>query len=301
MVTAGSGLTGPKLTNPKPTSPKPTSPGLAGVGRTALGVAMVRAMESRRRDRLFCDPYAAAFLSAARDVFDPAERGAVACLSGLSGAGTAFWSQVVVRTRFFDDYLVDAVGRGIRQVVLLAAGLDTRAYRLHWPADVRLFELDRPDVLEFKRQVLGTRAAVPRCDYRPVPGDLREDWAEQLTGAGLRADQPTAWLLEGLLIYLSATEVAHMLRRLDELSATGSRVAFESGTVDAETLKRQARELPTLTEYAELWQGGLPDPDALLRARGWLTELRDLSDAASRYGRYTAESSGDGFLTATRR
>jgi methyltransferase (TIGR00027 family) len=295
----GPGLTGPGLTGPGLTGPGLTGPGLARVGRTALGVAMVRAIESRRRDRLFCDPYAAAFLAAAPKVFDPADRGAVACLSGLSRTGTSFWSRAVIRTRFFDDYLVDAVGRGIRQVVLLAAGLDTRAYRLNWPAGVRLFELDLPEVLEFKRQVLASQSAKPRCDYRPVPADLREDWAALLTGAGLRIDQPTAWLLEGLLIYLSAAEVAHVLSTLDELSATGSWVAFESETADAETLQRQARDLPALAEYAELWQGGLPDPAGWLAARNWRPELHDLGDAANRYGRYATELSGAGFLTAT--
>ena len=263
---------------------------------------MVRAMESRRRDRLFCDPYAAAFLAAAPEVFDRAERGAVACLSGLSAAGTAFWSRAVIRTRFFDDYLVDAVGAGIRQVVLLAAGLDTRAFRLNWPADVRLFELDLPEVLEFKRQVLASKAARPRCDCRPVPADLTQDWATPLIEASLRSDQPTAWLLEGLLIYLSAAEVGHLLATLCELSAAGSRVAFESENVDAETLRRQASELPSLAEYTDLWKGGLADPAAWLADHEWLTELHDRVEAAIRYGRSPGESSaaGDAFLTATR-
>ena len=197
----------------------------AGVGRTALGVAMVRAIESRRGDRLFRDPYAAAFLAAAPAVFDIGGRGAVACLGGLSSAGAAFWSHAVIRTRFFDDYLLAATGQGIRQVVLLAAGLDTRAFRLDWPAGVRLFELDLAGVLDFKRRVLDERAAKPRCDRRPVAADLRTDWAAPLARAGLRPDQPTAWLLEGLLIYLSADEVIDLLTTLGGLSATGSRVA----------------------------------------------------------------------------
>jgi len=172
---------------------------------------MVRAMESRRRDRLFRDPYAAAFLAAAPEVFDPAERGAVACLSGLSGAGATFWSQAVIRTRFFDDYLIDAAGLGIRQVVLLAAGLDTRAYRLNWPTDVRLFELDRPTCSNSSGRCWLRGRRCRAVITGPVPGDLREDWAAPLIGVGLRADQPTAWLLEGLLIYLSATEVQRLL------------------------------------------------------------------------------------------
>jgi methyltransferase (TIGR00027 family) len=224
----------------------------------------------------------------------------VACLSGLSRTGVAFWSQAVIRTRFFDDYLTDAAGRGIGQVVLLAAGLDTRAYRLSWPAEVCLFELDLADVLEFKRQVLTSRTAAPHCDYRPVPADLREDWATPLTGAGLRADRPTAWLAEGLLIYLSAAEVTHLLVTLDGLSAAGSRVAFESEQADAETLRQQASELPGLAEYTGLWKGGLADPAGWLAAHGWRTEVHDGADITTSYGRSPAGLSDGGFLTATR-
>ncbi len=258
-------------------------------------------MESRRRDRLFCDPYAAAFLAAAPEVFNRAERGTVACLSGLSRTGVAFWSQAVIRTRFFDDYLTDAADRGIRQVVLLAAGLDTRAYRLSWPAGVRLFELDLADMLEFKRQVLTSRTATPRCDRRPVPADLRENWAAPLLAAGLEADRPIAWLAEGLLIYLSAAEVTHLLATLDGLSAAGSQVAFESEAMaDAETLRQQASELPGLAEYTGLWKGGLADPAGWLAAHGWRTELHDRADLTTSYGRSAAGLPGGGFLTAHR-
>jgi len=102
-------------------------------------------------------------------MFDGDQRGAVAGLGGLSSEGAAFWSHAVIRTRFFDDYLLDPTGQGIRQVVLLAAGLDTRAYRLAWPAGVRMFELDLAEVLEFKRRVLGEQAAAA-MGRRPRPG-----------------------------------------------------------------------------------------------------------------------------------
>src|SRR5438132_3170000 len=118
-----------------------------GVGKTALGVAMIRAEESRRSDRLFDDPYAAAFLAAAPGVFDREQRAAAAGVGGMAAWGAVFWSHAVIRTRFFDDYLFDAAERGIRQVLQLAAGLDTRAYRLAWPPGVRLFELELPEVL----------------------------------------------------------------------------------------------------------------------------------------------------------
>lgn len=271
-----------------------------GVGRTALGAAMIRAMESRRGDRLFRDPYAAAFLAAAPTVFRREERGAAACLSGLSAAGTGFWSHVVIRTRFFDDYLLDAAGRDVRQIVLLAAGLDTRAYRLDWPAGVRLFELDLAPVLEFKRHVLTGRGAEPRGDLRRVPADLRGDWSAPLTRAGFEPGQPTAWLLEGLLIYLSADEVVHVLTALGALSAAESRVAFEFDDTDVDTLREQALRLQAVAEHAALWKGGLSDAPGWLAAHGWQLERHDQAQVTARYGRAAAGPSHGGFITAVR-
>jgi methyltransferase (TIGR00027 family) len=256
-------------------------------------------MESRRRDALFRDPYAAAFLAAAPEVFDRAERGAAAIVGGVSSAGAAFWSRAVIRTRFFDDYLLEATGRGIEQVVILAAGLDTRAHLLAWPAGRRVFELDLPEVLAFKRRVLGRHHAVARCDHRPVAVDLRLDWAAPLIASGLRPDRSTAWLLEGLLIYLSAAEAVHLLTTVDELSAPGSRAAFEFEEIDAGALRKQARRLPVVAEYAALWQGGEPETPGWLARHGWRVERHDATEVCARYRRAASASPG-GFITATR-
>jgi len=269
------------------------------IGRTALGVAMVRAMESRRRDRLFHDPYAAAFLAAAPELRDPANRGTAALVGGVSSAGAGFWSRVVVRTRFFDDHLREVTGRGVAQVVVLGAGLDTRAYRLAWPRGTRVFELDLPEVLAFKRRVLAGRRAVPRCDHRPVPVDLRADWAGPLTGAGLRPHRSSLWLLEGLLIYLSADEATHLFATIHELSAPGSHAAFECEQTDVGALRKQAQRLPAVAEYAALWRGGRPDTPGWLARRGWLVELHEAAEVAARHGRAAGASPG-GFVTATR-
>jgi methyltransferase (TIGR00027 family) len=138
-------------------SPEP----LRGVGKTALGVARVRALESRRKDRLFDDHYAQAFLDAAPGAF-PEERQARQPGDGsLRALGAAFSAHAVIRTRFYDDWLTAAVGGSRGQVVLLAAGLDTRAFRLGWPAGTRVFEVDLPDVLAFKEAVLARCGAAP--------------------------------------------------------------------------------------------------------------------------------------------
>ncbi len=183
----------------------------AGVGKTALGVAAVRAAESRRADRLFDDPYAEAFLAAAPGAFDIEQR---AGAGEMASWGAGFSSYAVTRTRFFDDYLLAATAGGIGQVVLLAAGLDTRAFRLPWPDDVRLFELDLPDVLAFKERVLVERSAVAGCERTAIAVDLRTNWAVPLRRAGLATAEATAWLAEGLLIYLSESEAVTLLDRV---------------------------------------------------------------------------------------
>jgi methyltransferase (TIGR00027 family) len=280
--------------------------GTVGVSGSALGAAMVRAMESRRGDRLFHDPYAASFLAAAPGLSDPAQRGAVA-VSGLSRTGASFWKRIVLRTRFFDDVLLEAAGRGLRQFVLLAAGFDTRAYRLDWPPGVRMFELDLPGVVRYKRRVLRARAAQSRCELHHVSADLRDNWPDALPAAGYEPELPTAWLLEGLLIYLSADEVERVLGAVTRLASRGSVIAFEDdadtdteGGHPVEDLRTQARRLPTVAGYAQLWQGGMTDAPAWLGEHGWRVDRHTQADVAARYGRGGATVPSGGYVVATR-
>jgi len=255
---------------------------LDGVGGTALRVARVRAWESRRPDRLFDDPYAAAFAPTG-------ERRSTA--PGSPRARLAF--HVIIRTRFYDDYLLAA---GCRQVVLLAAGLDTRAYRLPWPPGVHVYELDLPEVLTFKAEVLADQDAVARCSLTVLPVDLREEWPTLLTAAGFDPAVPTAWLIEGLLVYLTAAEASLLLTRVGSLSAPGSRVAFERNNAASVIAEGDRSGM----EYASLWKGGL-DQDAAewLTDHGWRTETHELTDVAASYGRPVPSNPLSGFLTAT--
>jgi len=266
-----------------------------GVGKTALGVAAVRAAESRRADRLFNDPYAEAFLAAAPGAFDLEQRTEAGQMASL---GAAFASHAVTRTRFFDDYLLAATAGGIGQVVLLAAGLDTRAFRLPWRDGVRLFELDLPDVLAFKERVLVERPAVAGCERTAIAVDLRNDWAVPLRRAGLVTAEATAWLAEGLLIYLSESEAVTLLEGVGALSATNSRVAFEVG--GGASMRAQAGQLPAMQQYVRLWKGGLPDAPGWLAEHGWRPELHDRAAAAACHGRGQADPSPGGFVVATR-
>ncbi|BDM67680.1 S-adenosyl-L-methionine-dependent methyltransferase [Streptomyces nigrescens] len=263
---------------------------LRGVAATALGVARIRATESARPDRLFDDPYAAGFVAAAPP--RPAAAARTDDAEVPAPQREAFYRglfrHVVLRTRFFDDYLTTATTQhALRQVVILAAGLDTRAHRLPWPDGVRLYEVDLPEVLAFKERVLAEQGARPRCARTAVAADLRTDWTAPLRAAGFAPDEPTAWLVEGLLVYLSAGEAARLLTTLGEQSAPGSRLAFP-GSEDFRTSAMMAdgRTLPSMREISALWKGGLDEPAAdWLGRHGWQPRIHARETVAASYGR----------------
>lgn len=265
----------------------------AGVGRTAVSVADVRAVESRRPDRLFDDPYASAFL--ARDPvgatrFDaiPAELEEVA-------------RHIVVRTRFFDDFLLAAAEAGCRQFVLLGAGLDMRAYRLGLPPGSVCYELDTPEVFGFKDGVIREVGARPIARRVTVPADLREDWTAALTGFGFVPMAPSAWLLEGLLLYLRPDQAELTLERVDELAALGSRLALTHGFDPRNGLPAD-RLHPELATVDALWRGGLTqDPLRWLEEHRWQSVWHDRASVAASYGRAGYLGACNSFVTSERR
>jgi methyltransferase (TIGR00027 family) len=274
---------------------------LRGVTKTALGVAVMRAVESRRDDRLFDDPYAQAFADALPGAFPEAEAAAgPAVPEGLASLGAAFYASAVIRTRFFDDFLLTA-SASCRQVVLLAAGLDARAFRLPWPPGTRMFELDLPEVFPVKEAVLARRGAVPRCERITVPADLRSGWREALIQAGFDRGAPAAWLAEGVLLYLAADEASRLLTGVGDLAVPGSLLAFDHAAQDAGSLVSQARALPAMRPYTGLWKGGLGgDAGRWLEGRGWRPQFHGTAAIASRYRRTIPAMAGGGFLTAVR-
>jgi methyltransferase (TIGR00027 family) len=248
--------------------------GLAGVAATSLVVAAARAAERRRPDRLFEDPFAELFLRAA---------------GSASAHGRAQWflrqmgDQPAVRTAFFDDRLLSATRAGCRQVVLLAAGMDTRAFRLEWPEGTRVFEVDFEAVLSFKLGVLEQVRATPRCDHRPVAADLREDWGAALRARGFSAERPTAWLAEGILYALPPAAADLLLERITALSAPGSFFA-------ADHIERSAAlDSAIATISAELvgtWQSGpVGALEYWLAGHHWTPQVEDLAAVTGDYGR----------------
>jgi len=272
---------------------------LTGVGWTAIGVAYARAEESQREDRLFDDPYARVFLEEAPGWIPPSPTEPTEPAAGA--IGLAFAWHTAVRTRFYDEFLLAASQAGCHQVVLLAAGLDARAFRMDWPAGTRLFEVDLPEVVDFKENVLYELDARPRCRRTVLAVDLREELPARLIGAGLDPATPTAWLPEGLLIYLSPGEVRRMLSDVTTMSTVDSQLAFEHGTIATSTMVGMAEEAPALRDYTDLWKGGLDvDTAAWLAAHGWRARAHAAATVAEAYHRPGPPDSAGAFLTAVR-
>ncbi|MEB3032328.1 class I SAM-dependent methyltransferase [[Mycobacterium] nativiensis] len=200
------------------------------VGSTALFVATARALEARKPDPLAVDPYAELFCRAAGGDWEALVQGNLPDHQLLTrDFGEHFVNFQGARTRYFDDYFRRAADAGVRQVVILAAGLDSRAFRLDWPDGTIIFELDQPQVLAFKSYVLSQRGIRPTAERREVAVDLREDWPQALVDSGFDPSKPSAWIAEGLLLYLPAAAEEQLFIGIDELAAPGSHVAVEDG------------------------------------------------------------------------
>ncbi|KNB50977.1 SAM-dependent methyltransferase [Streptomyces caatingaensis] len=261
---------------------------VSGVGITALAVASARAVESSRPDALARDPYAGRFVEAARPPYPlPASAAEAEGLEGAEG-WPAFATYAGVRTRVFDEHFERAAEAGVTQAVVMASGLDTRAFRLRWPADAVCYEIDQPLVLGFKLDVLRGHGAAPTVPvHRPVGVDLRHDWAGALEDAGFDRSRPTAWLAEGLLPYLPPEAEEALFAEIHRLSAPGSLLAVEyypdmRGALDGVSGRSRewAAQLETLIHTDER-----PTPGERLAGLSWRTRDEPMVDVARRYGR----------------
>lgn len=195
---------------------------VSSVGYTALLVAGWRALHAVSPQPLVRDEYAQVFIAASRDPY----LAGVLANPGSTEDEMAFPRLYGVQTRFFDDFFVVSGQAGIRQAVIVAAGLDSRAFRIEWPDSTRVFELDLPKVLEFKSRVLSQQGATPKAQRIEVAADLRTDWSRPLEAAGFDVESPTAWSVEGLLPYLTDEAQHALFTRISGLSAPGSRIGI---------------------------------------------------------------------------
>jgi methyltransferase (TIGR00027 family) len=257
------------------------------VGTTATLVATARALATRAG--LINDPLAEPLVRAVGiDFFTQVASGERALSELGDDNGFALLTDLfAVRTRFFDNFLTDAGRAGIRQAVILASGLDARPYRLWWPAGTTVYEIDQPQVIEFKTQTLRGLAAAPTADRRAVGIDLRREWPDALRRLGFDATKPTVWIAEGLFIgFLTPVTQDRLLDDVTAMSAAGSRMA-------ADFLPN--RSWPFLSQehaLAERWRpygfdGDLTELTYLdeehdaaesLAALGWKTFVMDLAD-----------------------
>lgn len=261
------------------------------VGSTALFVAASRALEARKADPLAVDAYAEVFCRAAGGRWAGVLDGTVPDHPLLSEFGAHFVTYQGARTRYFDAHLAAAADAGVRQVVIVAAGLDSRAQRLPWPDGTVVFELDQPRVLQFKREVLAAHGdGGARAERREVAVDLRDDWSAALTGAGFDPAAPSAWLVEGLLMYLPAAAQEHLFTGIDALSAPGSRVALEEAApMPAEVFEAKRAEEAAgdgVNPFFTLIYNEQPAPaDEWFSARNWRADAVRLADYLRRVDR----------------
>jgi methyltransferase (TIGR00027 family) len=249
----------------------------SSVGATATSVAASRALASRGPDPLIDDCYAATLVEAVGlPHFVRVANGDIDDGHDPLFGTDQMREHIAVRTRFFDDFFTASMATGIRQSVILASGLDTRAYRLDWPAGTTVFEIDQPAVIDFKTRVLTDAGATPAADRSTVGIDLRDDWPTALRSAGFDPSVPTAWIAEGLLIYLPPDAQDRLLDNVSALSAPGSTLATEHMDAKALTgdwakeLSARGRRYGSDIDLNELFYTGARTSAAdHLSSKGW--------------------------------
>ncbi|KAA0098657.1 class I SAM-dependent methyltransferase [Mycolicibacterium sp. P1-18] len=285
----------------------------SSVGATATAVAASRATASQGPDALLDDPWAEPLVRAVgMEMFVKVVDGESLGDDDPLLNRRAMNEQMAVRTRYFDDFFTSAAAAGIRQAVILASGLDTRAYRLAWPAGTVVFEIDQPEVVEFKTRTLAGLGAEPTAERRTVAIDLRNDWAAALRDAGFDPTAPTAWSAEGLLVYLPPEAQDRLFDEITALSAPGSRIATEhmdlaSIPADwAEKLTERTKRLGSEIDLAALFYTGERNSAAdYLANQGWSNEIVTTAEAYAANGfelpddELASLGGGSGYLTST--
>lgn len=225
-------------------------------------MAAKRARETEKADRLFEDPFAAKLAGPEALAFMEQQ------------ATKQDLSYVAVRTCFFDDFLMAAVDDA-SQVVILAAGMDARAFRLPWPSSTKVYEIEQPEVLGDKEVIL--KNTLTTCQRHAITADLTQPWSHLLLAQGYQADLPSVWLLEGLLMYLTEPEVHDLLKTISELAATGSCLGLDLINVQSIQYK----------SYQGYFRSGFDNPEELLSGYGWDANVVQPGDYGANFGRYT--------------
>ncbi|GLP73074.1 putative S-adenosyl-L-methionine-dependent methyltransferase [Mycobacterium antarcticum] len=278
------------------------------VGTTATMVAAARAIATD--EGVIDDPFAAPLVRAVGVDFLTRWATGELTSADVDQEGTSWGlaqmpAAMAARTRYFDRFFADAAAAGIRQAVILASGLDARAYRLDWPAGMTVFEIDQPAVIEFKTTTLSGLGAEPSADLRTVAIDLREDWPAALKAAGFDTTEPSAWIAEGLYGYLPPEAQDRLLDAVTALSAPGSRLGSEAVPTNADVNSDEARE--RMRDATAKWrehgfeldftdltfEGDRHDVGVYLDARGWTSVATPMGDLLAAHGFDAIPETGD--------
>ena len=278
----------------------------SSVGATATMVAAARAVATKSADPLINDPYAEPLVRAVGVQFFTRFAGGELDRTDDGGAGglQPMVDWMAVRTRYFDEYVTEATRTGIRQVVILASGLDSRAYRMAWPTGTTVFELDQPQVIDFKTKTLTQLGAQPVVRRKTVSIDLRQDWPAALRRAGFQSDRPTAWLAEGLLRYLPPDAQDRLLDDVTAQSCAGSRLGTNVPGIHqlddtrsrarTQAIAARARAHGLDLDVDDLsYLGARNDPATYLEERGWQTFGASTVELLAAYGVATLDDDED--------
>ena len=266
----------------------------SSVGATATMVAAARAIASAEPEPLINDPYAADLVRAVGvEFFTRLVDGEIALDGELASGAELMIGIMAVRTKFFDDFFTSTGDAGIRQAVILASGLDSRAYRLPWPEATVVYEIDQPEVIGAKTATMTQIGATPTAERRTVAVDLRDDWPATLRAAGFDPTAPSAWSAEGLLAYLPPDAQDRLFDNITALSAPGSRLATEFHPDIAANLRErgnamseQWRQYGLDLDLANLWYGGERNSVIeYLSGSGWSVTAQTRPELFAAYGR----------------
>jgi methyltransferase (TIGR00027 family) len=246
------------------------------VAQTARWTAAIRACETDRPDRLFEDPLARAL--AGEEGFR---------LLGPTGPQVGdVGVYVAIRTKFFDDFILRAASDGLRQVVMIAAGMDARAFRLSWPAGTTVFEVDTSELLALKNEILAGEGAEPQCRRVCAPADLSGAWAPELRSRGFDDAAPALWIAEGLFFYLNPPLVHALVKQLSGLAALGSRLGADFVSESFLTSPWMQDALASLEARGMAWRSGVDEPETMLAEFGWQAEVRQPGEEGVGLGRW---------------
>ena len=246
------------MTQPVPAKPEPDK----FVPFTARLMAAMRAKETEKTDRLFNDSFAHCL--AGKEAFTFVEK-------QLKEQDRDY---IAVRTHFFDDFLLTQ-SKKANQIVILASGMDTRAYRLPWSSETKIYELDQAQVIETKTAILAD--ATPKSQHYAISADLTQPWSHLLLEQGYQPTLPSIWLLEGLLMYLTEPQVRQLLETISQLATADSYLGLD--LVNVKSIEYEP--------YKGYFRSGFDEPEELLAEYGWKAEVIQPGDEGAHFGRYT--------------